>query len=122
MRASQTLLPFGITVLLIGMAVASPIAADEIVTPWTTGVIPNAAIWSGDAGSLFSTVVFGGGSSYVYCPPGPYCGRYSETDRYRRGYDPTIDRDAFGFYERGRQTCVFTGYRYACYGPGKREE
>jgi len=112
MRTSHTLLSLGIVAALVGIAMAGPVAADEIVTNGTTGLVPGNSSGNGGDGPLFSTVKFfhhgygGGGWGY------PYYGGYSYGYPNRWSYG-----DGYGYYTKGNQVCVFSGYGYRCYTP-----
>lgn len=115
MRASQTLIPLSIAALVIVATTISPVSAGQVFTTMGSGGLAATAVWSGNTASVVSPVI-GGGAVDTYCPPGPYCGRYSDNSPWRGNNRWERGEGFKDWYKKGNQTCVFNGYDYRCYG------
>ncbi|MBI5572707.1 MAG: hypothetical protein HY914_22375 [Desulfomonile tiedjei] len=119
MTSSMKLLGMGILAMLIGIAMAVPVAANPLVGTVGTTLSPVSDYGSGGTGAPVLNVKFRhgfqGGSGYW---SGNYWGYpYSGGSYYYSPYGySTIDP---WYNKGGTRVCTFNGYGYTCYGPDR---
>jgi hypothetical protein len=120
MERSQIYMGLVAAALAAMLISAIPANADQVVNTnpeKAFTLIPS--LFDGNAFELGVTPVrFGwGGGVYIGGGPGFYGGGGNYFDQYYYGYPsgPPVSGGGTGYFQRGNETCTWTGYEYKCY-------